>query len=83
MAQTLQLAFRISIVWAAGILLAVAVSALLPEGLGLTLVGKQSTLFVPFSRIGFWTCLLGAVIVTALVVVRAMLTDFGVRSSPF
>jgi hypothetical protein len=79
LAQTVQLAFRIAIVWAAGILLAVAVSALLPDRVGLTLFGKQGTLFVPFSRIGFWTCLLAAVTVTALVVIRAMLSDIGLR----
>jgi len=80
MAQTIQLAFRIALVWAGGILLAVAVSALLPDRLGITLYGKQTTLFVPFSRMGFWTCLLGAVTVTAMVVVRAMLSDIGWRS---
>ncbi len=75
MAQTIQLALRIAIVWAAGIVLAVAVSALLPDRIGLTLYGRPTPLFVPFSRLGFWTCLLAAVTVTALVVLRAMLTD--------
>jgi len=75
--QTIQLAFRIAIVWAAGILLAVAVGALLPDKLGFTLTGKETTLFIPFSRVGFWTCMLGALIVTALVVFRAILADIG------
>ena len=79
LAQTVQLAFRIAIVWTMGFLLAVAVNALLPNKLGLTLYGKETALLVPFSRIGFWTCLLAAVTVTALVVVRAMLTDIGWR----
>jgi len=77
---TLQIAFRIAIVWAGGFILAVAVRALLPDQVGLTLAGRQATLFVPFSRIGFWTCLLAAVTVTALVVIRAMLLDMGWRS---
>lgn len=77
MAQTLQLAFRVAIVWAAGILLAVAVHAALPDHLGITLYGKQTTLFIPFSRMGFWTCVLAALIVTALVFFRAMLADIG------
>jgi hypothetical protein len=76
---TLQIAFRIAIVWAGGFILAVAVRALLPDQAGLTLAGRQATLFVPFSRIGFWTCLLAAVTVTALVVIRAMLLDLGGR----
>lgn len=76
MAQTLQLAFRIAFVWAGGFLLAVAVRAMLPDGSGLTFSGKQSTVFLPYSRIGFWTCLLAALTVTGLVVIRAMLADF-------
>lgn len=80
LAQTVQLAFRIAIVWTMGFLLAVAVNALLPNKLGLTLYGKETALLVPFNRIGFWTCLLAAVTVTALVVVRAMLTDIGWRT---
>jgi hypothetical protein len=80
MAQTLQLAFRIAFVWTAGFLIAAAVSALMPAQLGFTLYGKQATLFVPFSRMGFWTCILAAVIVTALVVVRAMAADLGLNT---
>jgi hypothetical protein len=80
LAQTVQLAFRIAIVWTGGFLLAAAVNALMPNKVGLTLYGKETALLVPFNRIGFWTCLLAAVTVTALVVVRAMLTDIGWRS---
>ncbi len=76
MAQTLLLAFRIAFVWAGGFLLAVAVRAMLPDGSGLTFAGKQATLFLPYSRVGFWTCLLAALTVTGLVVFRAMLADF-------
>jgi hypothetical protein len=79
MTQTLQLAFRIALVWAAGFLLAVAVRAILPEKIGFNLGAGAGELFVPYSRIGFWTCLLAAVTVTALVVIRAMLVDFGLR----
>jgi hypothetical protein len=77
MGLSVQLAFRIAIVWAAGFLIAAVVRALLPEAAGITLTGKQSTLMVPFSRIGFWTCLLAALTVTGLVVFRAMLADIG------
>ena len=80
MDQTIQLAFRIAIVWAAGFLLAVAVRALMPDHAGITLTGHQNTLFIPFNRIGFWTCLFAAVTVTALVVGRAMLADIGWQS---
>ena len=76
MAQTLQLAFRIAFVWAGGFLLAVAVRAMLPEQAGLTFTGKGSTVFLPYSRLGFWTCLLAALTVTGLVVCRAMFADF-------
>jgi hypothetical protein len=74
---TLQLSFRIALVWAAGFLIAVAVEALLPDQTGFTLTSKQSTLFISFSRMGFWTCVLAALIVTALVVGRALLADIG------
>lgn len=80
MDQTLQLAFRIALVWAAGFLLAVAVRALLPSQAGLTLTGHASTLFIPYNRAGFWTCLLAALTVTALVVFRAALADVGWNS---
>jgi hypothetical protein len=80
MDQTIQLAFRIAIVWASGFLLAVAVRALLPDQNGFTIGNAQGPLFIPFSRVGFWTCLLAALTVTALVVGRAMLADLGTRS---
>ncbi len=83
LALTLQIAYRIAIVWVGGFILATGIRALLPDHAGLHFLGGQSHIVVPYSRMGFWTCLLGAVIVTALVVVRAMLADFGVRSSPF
>jgi hypothetical protein len=79
LAQTLRLAFQIALVWAGGFVLAVAVRAVLPEGIGINLPG-EGEIFVPYGRIGFWTCLLAAVTVTALVVIRAMLADFGLRS---
>jgi len=74
-AQTVQLAFRIAFVWAGGFLLAVAVRALLPDQLGFTFTLTQGTLFIPFIRIGFWTCMWAAVTVTILVVIRAMMGD--------
>ncbi len=76
MAQTLQLAFRIAFVWALGFVLAAAVHAILPDQSGLTFSGKQATVFLPYSRIGFWTCMLAALTVTGLVVFRAMFSDF-------
>ena len=79
LAQTIQLAVRIGIVWSAGFLIAAAVRALLPGQAGFNLPTGQSTLFVPFDRLGFWTCLLAAVTVTALVVLRAMIADLGGR----
>ena len=81
-ALTLQIAYRIAIVWVGGFILATAVRAVLPDRVGLHLTSGNGDLLVPFSRMGFWTCLLAAVIVTALVVIRAMLADFGIRSSP-
>jgi hypothetical protein len=77
MDQTFQLAFRLAIVWSGGFLIAVAIRALLPDQAGITLTGHQNTLFIPFSRIGFWTCIIAALTVTFLVVGRAMLADIG------
>jgi hypothetical protein len=79
MAQTLLLAFKIALVWAGGFVLAVAVRAILPDKTGVNFFAGDGSVFVSYSRIGFWTCLLAAVTVTALVVIRAMLVDFGLR----
>jgi hypothetical protein len=80
MELTFQLAFRIAIVWAAGFLLAVAVRAILPDQAGFTFTEAHATHFVSFSRLGFWTCLLAALTVTALVVFRAMISDLSAGS---
>jgi len=77
LAGTIQLALRIAIVWAAGMVLAVAVGAILPDKAGFNITGRQSSLFIPFSRVGFWTCIVAALIVTGLVVFRAILADVG------
>jgi hypothetical protein len=79
LAQTIQLGVRIGIVWSAGFLIAVAVRALLPSQFGFNVPTSESTLFVPFDRVGFWTCLLATVTVTALVVLRAMIADLSGR----
>ena len=78
LAQTLRLAFQIALVWAGGFVLAVAVRTALPDKVGIS-IPADADLFVPYSRIGFWTCMLAALTVTALVVIRAMLVDFGLR----
>ncbi|MGA8044421.1 MAG: hypothetical protein WCA37_16615 [Terracidiphilus sp.] len=75
MDQTIQLAFRIAIVWSAGFVVAVGVRALLPDRAGVTFAASQGSLFLPYSRIGFWTCMLAALTVTGLVVFRAMMAD--------
>jgi hypothetical protein len=79
LAQTLQLAIRIAIVWSGGFIFAVSIRAALPEKLGFNITTPQSTLFVPFDRVGFWTCVLAALTVTGLVVIRAMIADLGFR----
>jgi len=79
LAQTLRLAFRIAIVWAGGFAFAVLARVLLPEGAGLTFTGPKTTHLVSYSRIAFWTCLLAALTVSAMVVVRTMLVDLGLR----
>jgi hypothetical protein len=78
--QTVLLIFRIAFVWAGGILIAVFVSAVLPSHSGLSFPNGKGTLFLSYSRIGFWTCIWAAVTVTISVVVSAMLRDFGFRS---
>jgi hypothetical protein len=79
-AQTLRLAFRLAIVWAGGFVFAVAVRVLLPDEAGIPFAGRRSTQLVPYSRIGFWTCLLAALTVSAMVVVHTMLVDLGFRA---
>ncbi|MGH9607678.1 MAG: hypothetical protein ACRD3N_18470 [Terracidiphilus sp.] len=78
--QTLQLGFRIAFVWAAGFLIAVAVRAALPDQIGFTFGGAKA-LFIPYSRVGFWTCILAALTVTGMVVIRAMLIDVRLGSA--
>lgn len=75
MQQTLQLGFRIAFTWVGGMLLAVAVRALLPDQMGFKLTAMATVYFLPFNRIGFWTCIWAAVTVSILVVVRAMMGD--------
>ena len=75
--ESIQLSIRIAIVWAAGMLLAVTVRALMPDHLGINLTGRENTLFIPFSRMGYWTCVLAALWVTVLVVFRALIADVG------
>ena len=79
MGQTVLIAFKIALVWAGGFVLALTVRALLPDKLGIPIYDGQGFIMVPYSRAGFWTCLLAAVTVTALVVIRAMLADLGSR----
>ena len=76
---TLRLALRIAMVWAGGFLLAVAIRALLPDDLVLNFSGIRPDLHLPYSRIGFWTCLLAALTASAMVVIRTMLADLGLR----
>jgi hypothetical protein len=81
LAQTILLAFRIAFVWAGGILIAVAVSAVLPSESGIPFPAGKTDLLIPYSRLGFWTCIWAAVTVTVLVVVRSMLADFGLSTT--
>lgn len=75
LAQTLQLAFRIAFVWAAGFLIAVVVRSVLPERVEIPLGSGRNALIFPFSRLGFWTCILAALTVTCMIVIRAMIVD--------
>ena len=81
LAQTVRLALRIAIVWSGGFILAVAVRALLPGETGITFPGSHSAHLVPYNRMGFWTCLLAALTVSGMIVVRSMLVDFGLLST--
>jgi hypothetical protein len=78
-AFTVRLAFRIALVWAGGFLFAVAVRTLLPDDLVFNFSGIRPDLHLPYSRIGFWVCMLAALTVTAMVVIRSMLVDLGLR----
>jgi len=79
LAQTVRLGFRIALVWAGGFVFAVLARTLLPDGTGISFPGKTASHLVSYSRIGFWTCLLAALTDSALVVVRTMLVDMGLR----
>ena len=80
LAQTVQLAFKIAIVWTGGFSAGGCGERPAARQVGDYALWQRVALLVPFNRIGFWTCLLAAVTVTALVVVRGMLADIGWRS---
>ena len=80
MELTLQLAFRIAIVWAGGFLLAHLVRALLPDQSGVNFSATSAGYFVSYARLGFWTCILAALTVTGIVVFRAMVADLARNS---
>ena len=80
--QTVLLAYRIALVWAGGILFAVVARALLPENLAFNIHYRQADFALSFNRVGFWSCIWAAVTVTVLVVIRSMLSDFGIRTQP-
>ena len=77
MDQTIQMAFRIALVWAMGFLIAVAVRALLPGDGGVSWPTATSAIFLSYRKVAYWTCILATLTVTVLVVVRAILADFG------
>ena len=77
MFETIQLGFKIALVWAAGFAIALAVRAMLPSQTGVNWPSGDGDLFVPYSKIGFWTCMLASVTVTLLVVIRALIADCG------
>jgi hypothetical protein len=77
MDQTIQMAFRIALVWAMGFLIAVAVRALLPGDHGLNWPTATGSVFLAYRKVAYWTCILATLTVTVLVVVRAILADFG------
>jgi len=79
-ALSIRLALRIALVWAGGLLFAVAARALLPDKDGFTFTSPQSTRFLPYSQVGFWTCVLAALTVSAMVVIRTMIVDLGFRA---
>ena len=79
-AQTVRLGLRIALVWAGGFVFAVIVRVVLPDESGIPFVGRQSSQLIPYSRVGFWTCLLAALTVSAMIVVRTMLVDLGLRA---
>jgi hypothetical protein len=77
MDQTIQLAFRIALVWAMGFLIAAAVRALLPGTGGVSWPTATGSIFLAYRKVAYWTCILATLTVTVLVVVRAILADFG------
>jgi len=79
-AETVRLGIRIAMIWAGGFVFAVLARVLLPDEYGIPFMGRHSTQIIPFSRAGFWTCLLAALTVTAMIVVHAMLVDLGLRA---
>jgi hypothetical protein len=80
LAQTVRIALRLAMVWAGGFVFAVILRILLPEQFGIPIPGQQTPQMIPYSRIGFWTCLLAALTVSAMIVIRTMLVDLGLRA---
>ena len=57
------------------VLLGAALRVLLPSGPGIFIACRDRTVFLPLNRLGFWACLLGALVLGAIALVRAMLED--------
>jgi len=66
---------RIACASGVGVLLGAALRALLPSGPGIFVAGRGRTLFLPLNRLAFWACVLSALVLAAMALVRAMLDD--------
>jgi hypothetical protein len=53
--------------------------ATLPHFSGITIMRKGQTFLLPLNRVAFWACAMAAVVAGAVLVIRALLHDLGLR----
>lgn len=68
----MQIGIEIASIWAAGILLGLALRATLPSHLGLGVTFKHVVIGMPLNRLAFWVCVMAGLILGGILIVKAV-----------
>jgi len=66
---------RIASASGVAVFLGTALRFVLPSGPGIFVAGRARTVFLPLNRLAFWACILSALVLAAIALVRAMAED--------
>jgi hypothetical protein len=67
------------IIWAAGLLIGMALRVSLPTLPSIFITHKETHVVLPLNRLAFWACVLIALVLGTIEMVRAMAYDLGFR----